>query len=780
MKNLLKKLKYSSYRSAYKVIKILLFITLSYNFFFNTSLAAENITCNETEENKIEKVIVKIYKYKAWTKNNIEILISNTRTIPKKLKKRFKGEIKVIYSDRSLCIVKANVRQNGDFKDHIVIFNNGIKQSVDVQLTDGNINGITQFKLLLDGTRGNSQDEIFLTELLRELNFISPRTQFIKASVNDIESIMLLQEKSTKEMLEYNGKIESAIFESNENDLFKVSQKFSNNNLSNDEIGMLAALNEATKGQLARQVNNKWSLKSPMHLEISLKALSYLNLAYVNFSNNFSQNSNNSFFNYNFDNTLLGKENKKNIIKLDKFNLILRASNASHALSPNNRKFYWNKLENYFEPIYYDGDTNIYKNENIRINLPFSLHLNEALAELEYSLQNLNLDELKKKLNKRRVIILDQEIKKKIEAINYNLSKLKNIINNYDSKLVQENRQLKIEPKMIKETINNKKNINTNSIFVFKEINQKINNYFLICKSYIKCKETVLTEREQSKMLSGGLFKNSHEYVYIGYYPDLKINTESKKFNFTKYENEKINFYYDDGIKFNFDKERNEFNIFQLESESRAYFIDSNLKNLSINFNGFKNFDTLFFFPFDLKGLTGCLTFFNSSFKNVNINAQNSNCEDSVNMVNVYGQINDINISNSYSDSLDIDFSNISIRNIVIENSKNDCVDVSAGLYIFESLNVSGCGDKGLSVGEKSKVTINDVNVNKSNLGIASKDGSVANIINANIKNVDTCLGSYNKKQEFPGGHIEIKNFKCDNFINKIITDKQSTIELMN
>jgi hypothetical protein len=50
-------------------------------------------------------------------------------------------------------------------------------------------------------------------------------------------------------MLEYNGRIESAIFESNENDLFKISEKYSNNNLSNDEIGLLSGMNEATMGQ---------------------------------------------------------------------------------------------------------------------------------------------------------------------------------------------------------------------------------------------------------------------------------------------------------------------------------------------------------------------------------------------------------------------------------------------------------------------------------------------------------------------------------------------------
>jgi len=779
-KNLLKKLKYNLYKTTYKLIKFLFVILIISSFLPKILYAEKNITCKQNEENQIEKIIVEIYKDRSWTKNNIKILIANTRTIPKKLRKKYKGEIKVHYTNGSLCVLKAKIRQNGDFKDHFVYFNNKIKQSLDVSLTNGNLGGITKFKLLLDGTRGNTQDEIFLTELLRELNFISPRTQSVEAYVNGIKSTMILQEKSTKEMLEYNGKIESAIFETNENDYFKIAQKFENNNLTIDEIGLFAGFDKATMGQFSRQINNEWSLKSPIHLEISLRALSNLNLVYVNFSNNFIQNSKNSFFNYNFDNTLLGKQNKKNIIKLDKFNLILRASNASHALAANNRKFYWNKLENYFEPIYYDGDTIIYKNENIKIDSPFSSHLNEAINELEYSLVRVNLKKFKKKLRSRGLNITDYDIKKKVTAINYNLLKLKTIINNNDSNLVQSNGQLKVDPKMIEETMINKKKINSKALFVFKEINQEFNKYFLLCKSYDQCKKAKLTKHEQSKLLSGDLFKNKHEYIYIGYYPDLNIKSEIENFNFINYPDDELNFYYNEGIEFNFNKEKGAFNIFQLKPGARAYFINSNLKNLNINFNGFKSFNNLFFSPFDLRGLTGCLTFFNSNFENINLKSNDSSCEDSINMVNVEGQINNIYINNSYSDALDIDFSNISIENIVIKGSKNDCVDVSAGKYNFNFLDLDVCGDKGLSVGEESEITIHNINVNNSKLGIASKDGSIANIFYANIKSVDTCLGSYNKKQEFSGGYIKINEFKCNNFIKENIIDAQSIILLKN
>ena len=112
----------------HKIIKIFIFITILSNFFVKVSYADENITCKQNKEKKIVKIIVEINKYKSWTENNIKILIGNTRNIPSKLKKRYKGKIKIHYSDSSLCILKAKVRQNGDFKDHILIFNNGIKQ----------------------------------------------------------------------------------------------------------------------------------------------------------------------------------------------------------------------------------------------------------------------------------------------------------------------------------------------------------------------------------------------------------------------------------------------------------------------------------------------------------------------------------------------------------------------------------------------------------------------------------------------------------------------------
>ena len=114
------------------------------------------------------------------------------------------SEVTVFYEDNTFCKIQAKIRTHGDLKDHIYFKDGKVYQSLDVQLIDGHINNITKFKLFLKGTRGNEEDEIFMTELLRQLGFLAPRTESIKVQMNDTNIKMLFQEKITKELLEYN------------------------------------------------------------------------------------------------------------------------------------------------------------------------------------------------------------------------------------------------------------------------------------------------------------------------------------------------------------------------------------------------------------------------------------------------------------------------------------------------------------------------------------------------------------------------------------------------
>ena len=88
----------------------------------------------------------------------------------------------------------------------------------------------------------------------------------------------------------------------------------------------------------------------------------------------------------------------------------------------------------------------------------------------------------------------------------------------------------------------------------------------------------------------------------------------------------------------------------------------------------------------------------------------------------------------------------------------NDCIDFSRGIYKVKFLNVNLCGDKGVSIGEKSKVKLDNVIIKSSNIGIASKDSSETSINNSLIDTTKYCVSAYNKKQEFFGSLVILKN----------------------
>ena len=184
---------------------------------------------------------------------------------------------------------------------------------------------------------------------------------------------------------------------------------------------------------------------------------------------------------------------------------------------------------------------------------------------------------------------------------------------------------------------------------------------------------------------------------------------------------------------------------------------------------------------FDISNnLTGCLSFYEIEFKLINIESVNSSCEDSVNIIRSSGTINNIKIDNSASDGLDIDFSNLAIKEIKVSSAINDCVDFSSGTYILGILDLKKCGDKALSVGEKSFLELEEINVNHSNIGVASKDSSIVNLKTGNLKNSKICLSAYNKKQEYDGGFININNLNCVNYLKKADADVYSKILLNN
>ena len=747
--------------------KLLIFFLLIF-VFPNTSKAEIGPYCDDKIDQsilknidnlKIKNIDVKVDKYKKWATNSLNILIGNFRWIPQKYKKRFDAIVSIKFENNLECSFKARIRHNGDQKDHISLKDNSIIQSIDVHLKTGHVQGITKFKLLLPNTRGNFEDEILLTELLREFDYLSPRTAYVNAKINEVESKMIFQEKATKELLEFNHRREGPILEGDERFIFRLAMDMPDNQLSNEAIGMIPLLEKGVNAMLAKQVNSNWIEKSREHSEISYNALSNLNLAYILYSNKYKDDKNNFLYSsYTLDNNLLGLYNEENILKLDIYNLIIFSANANHGLAPNNRKFYWNSLENFFEPINYDSNANI-KMGLYNYLLPISEHTDLAFNHLEDLLDNIDIKKFSKKIKFRGLNLSEQQNQEKINIIKNNLYELKTSYKKIDPSILKHNRNNKIDDEMWDNFFESVYEISPN-IYLVKQ-SQK-NNLFESCENKtFKCESYDFEDKQLKDLIEGKFVKKNKEYQYLGKNVDtnnLLLDLKYKKIKF-----QDTHFYYDENIKYEYDVENKEFNITQAKSGAKSFFYKGFLNDVNINFYGYKNkkgFDPPNY-PIDQRGLTGCLSFILLNIENVSIKSNNSSCEDTINLINVKGSLNEIDITNSYRDALDIDFSKIKINRINVVSAGNDCVDLSKGKYKLNKLNLINCSDKALSIGEKSLLELNEIIVQKTYIGISTKDSSIAIIENIDIKESEKCLEAKRKKQEFSGAILNIKNLNC-------------------
>jgi len=160
---------------------------------------------NLFKNTKVQELEINILKNKKWIKNLLGAYKGSTkqtiRQINEKFKKNFKSKITVIFKNGLSCEFNAKVSLSGMMKDHLALNNNQIVSSLNVVLLDGHINSIRQFKLFLPIARFN-ENEVFITHLLKSLDFIAPETYFLKVKINGSSQQFIFQEKLSKEMLE--------------------------------------------------------------------------------------------------------------------------------------------------------------------------------------------------------------------------------------------------------------------------------------------------------------------------------------------------------------------------------------------------------------------------------------------------------------------------------------------------------------------------------------------------------------------------------------------------
>ena len=140
----------------------------------------------------------------------------------------------------------------------------------------------------------------------------------------------------------------------------------------------------------------------------------------------------------------------------------------------------------------------------------------------------------------------------------------------------------------------------------------------------------------------------------------------------------------------------------------------------------------------------------------------------------------DIQVENYLKIAFDSDFSIGHISNSIFINSGNDAIDLSGSEVIIQDVDVSIAGDKGISVGEQSNVSLKNINIKDSKVGIASKDESIVFGENITINKSEIGVTAYQKKPEFGPASVKLNDSKITNTKKQILNEKKSKITFNN
>ncbi len=695
----------------------------------------------------LERIEIKIPNYRKYIINTLKAYTTRGGVIPNQLKKKYRANIKTIYPFGN-CLNGAEIKPHGDLKDHISFKDQYPITSLGVKMNSGNILNATRFILFIPDTR-NNLNEILGSLIYKNLNFLSPETFAVPVYINDVETVMLFQEKARKEMLERNKRRESVIFEGDESLLIMDGDR--NMNFNYEDL------------LLSRVTNKNWFLKNKSAQYITINSYKKLQDSYLSFTNFLENNERN-----------VGKfkpplKNNQNIF--DNFNFLTLSMNGHHALIPHNRKFFFNAIEDYFEPIYYDG--NLFLTKNLKRDIR---KISQNLFKKDFVFKHKNkfkdpifIKELENEFSSRLIEYEKKNkvfFRKSIKQILKNINALEKII----SKENKFNNNQFSNSNNIEKYINrsNKKNINQDFV-------RKVKFYegdFLI--DLISKGKITISKQDMANIIS----KNQIGKNKIIFLPNDQIKqVKSKVFNINL-KGFKAKIISSKNIETKAIVEEKKFYINSDKLWNWILIKDANIDGWTIFFNEYKDekYEKIIYPRFNKRGLTGCLNFYNTQFIDANINVNRSSCEDGLNIMNSNGNINKINIENVSSDGLDSDFSNIYFKEIAINSAGNDCVDLSGGKYFIKAGNLSNCSDKGLSVGEKSSVKVDELIVKSSNIGVSVKDYSNIDLNYLSTNNTFICLESKQKKQEFGGALATINSTNCK---SKFKDDPNSLIKFM-
>jgi hypothetical protein len=153
--------------------------------------------------------------------------------------------------------------------------------------------------------------------------------------------------------------------------------------------------------------------------------------------------------------------------------------------------------------------------------------------------------------------------------------------------------------------------------------------------------------------------------------------------------------------------------------------------------------------------ITGAVTFYEADVDISHCQFLANRSEDGLNIIRSEFSIDHSLFSNTFSDAFDGDFIKGEVTNTAFVNCGNDGIDVSGSVIHVQNIFINNSGDKGLSNGENSQMTVTHAEIKNAAIAVASKDISLIKLADVTISGGQIGLTAYQKKPEFGPGSIE-------------------------
>jgi hypothetical protein len=176
---------------------------------------------------------------------------------------------------------------------------------------------------------------------------------------------------------------------------------------------------------------------------------------------------------------------------------------------------------------------------------------------------------------------------------------------------------------------------------------------------------------------------------------------------------------------------------------------------------------------------SGAINFYESDVEITNSKFSNNlRGDDYLNIIRSNFLLSNSIFQNTNGDSIDIDFSNGIIKDSIFNKSLNDAIDFSGSKVNISNVKIINAGDKAISSGEESEITINNILILNSKMGLVSKDKSKLYADNVSISGSDVAIAAYIKKSEYGPAFIEANNVTINESSLKYFKQKGSVMTI--